>query len=346
MKTTTRFARSRTARRAAFTLIELMVVITIIIALAALTASAVLKFIEVQQTTNTNSTLDRVQSQLGRAWSKVKDQAKKEATNSITPAIAALAGSDANAPERAKIIYIKLKMRQAFPMNFAEALNVQYQNPELAGWGLPTVVPGFPVSPLPPLPGYVAYLNSLGFTAAVVSAQPYPQPYESSACLLMALQRGVSGAGIDPADLTTGGAAGTITTPSGGTLTYLNDAWGRPMFFSRFPTGSTFLNPAGALPGNNDPGDPLGALNSPYWQTLPAQQTLFSQLTLQQLAPKFTPPLSFKLAPMLASGGPANWSKPGIPLTLDPITFAPGSFVYPAGPLAPSAGSGALFSTP
>ena len=361
MKTTTRFNRSRMAQRAAFTLIELMVVITIIAALAALTASAVLKFMEVQQTSNTQSTLDRVQSQLGRAWSKVKDDANRSPMTELVypgalpPPLPGqnvgqwiqlnLAGSDANATGRTRAIYVKLRLRQAFPMNFAEALNVPYQNPELANWGLLTLVNP---SPLPPLPAYVTYLTNLGFNGLFVSPQPYPQAYESSACLLMALQRGVSGAGIDPSELTTGGATGSFVTPSGGNLPYLTDAWGRPIFFSRFPTGSTYLNPAGALVGNNDPGDPQGYLNSPYWQTLPAQQNLFSQLALQQLAPKMSPPLSFKLAPMVASGGPVNWTKPGIPLTFDAITFsiAKGYFIYPTGPASLTIGSGAVFSIP
>jgi prepilin-type N-terminal cleavage/methylation domain-containing protein len=308
--------------RSAFTLIELMVVITIIVALVALTASAVLKFIEVQQTNNTQSTLDRVQSQLARAWSKVKDEAVKEP---IPPAIYAaiqssLTMNDANAPERIRVIYVKLKLRAAFPMNFGEALNVPYTNPTLAALGYN---PNVPVSPVPALPSYVSYLANHGFTTAVVSAQAAPQPYESSVCLLMALQRGASGAGIDPSQLTTGGAAGNING-----MPYLTDAWGRPIFFSRAPAGSFYLNPAGSLPGANDPGDPQGYLQTAAWgQTY---GPLFTQLTLQILAPANS---SYKLAPMVASGGPANWMKTGT-LPFNPITFAP------------VPGGGALFSTP
>ena len=231
MITRTRFNRSGKSQRGAFSLVELMVVITIMAALMALTASAVLKFVGVQQTTNTQSTLDRTQSQLARAWSKVKEQAKGEA---IPPAVAGwiqanLSGSDANTTGRVRAIYIKLKLRQAFPMNFNEALT-------------PPTLPSNNVCPLPPLPGYQTYLTgSLGITGSSAATAAI----ESSACLLMALQRGVSGAGINPSELTVGGAAGSFQLPLGN-LPYLTDAWGRPIFFTRAPAGNLYLNPINA----------------------------------------------------------------------------------------------------
>ena len=91
-----------TTRRGGFTLIELIVVIAIIAALAALTAGATLKFLGSQQIANTKSTLDRTQSQLNKAWSKVKDQAYREQMPSAVNAwiLANLAGNDANAQGR------------------------------------------------------------------------------------------------------------------------------------------------------------------------------------------------------------------------------------------------------
>jgi hypothetical protein len=220
---------------------------------------------------------------------------------------------------------------------------VPYTNPTLAALGYN---PNVPVSPVPALPSYVSYLANHGFTAAVVSAQAAPQPYESSVCLLMALQRGASGAGIDPSQLTTGGAAGNING-----MPYLTDAWGRPIFFTRAPAGNLYLNPINATsipnnymiawggatyqvtcysqPGANDPGDPQGYLQTGNWGT--TYGPLFTQLTLQILAPANS---SYKLAPMVASGGPSNWMKTGTSPPFDPITFAP------------VPGGGALFSTP
>jgi type II secretory pathway pseudopilin PulG len=308
----TRFDRSR-IRRGGFTLIELMIVITIIIALMALTASAIFKLLGTQQSANTQSFLDRTQSQLGKAWGTVSRQAHGEV---IPTAIASsiqtsLAGTDANATGRVRAIYVKLKQRQTFPMNFDEALN------------LATPRTGNLQSPVPALPAYVNYLTSLGITGST------GDPRESSACLLMALQRGVSGAGINPSDLTSGGATGSYMTPNGGNLPYLTDAWGRPIFFTRVPTGCPVLNPNGSQPGINDPSDPQGYLQTPNWGT--TFGPTFQSLTLQSLAKGNT---SFRLAPMLASGGPDNWQKPGGTLPFDPITFAP------------TTGGGAIFSNP
>jgi prepilin-type N-terminal cleavage/methylation domain-containing protein len=335
MKTKTRFDCSQTAPRGGFTLIELMVVITIIAALLALTASATMKVLATSQANNTQTRLDAVQSQLSRAWSKVKDEAYKE---TIPPAIATwiqtnLAGSDANASGRTRVIYVKLKLRQAFPMNFNEAL-------------YPPTLPGNNVCPMAPLPGYVSFLGSLGITGTSGAA------YESSACLLMALQRGASGAGINPEQIAGGGAISSITTPSGGSMPYLTDSWGRPIFFTRAPAGSLYLNPPTGTanviptpwwqlgpvtcysqPGNNDPGDPQGYLVSTAWRTAFGLQFYSVTSEVVPLLPQAAN-TSFKLGPMVASGGPNNWIKSGGIPPLDPITF----YTPPA--------SGALFSTP
>jgi prepilin-type N-terminal cleavage/methylation domain-containing protein len=289
--------------RSAFTVIELLVVVAIIAALMALSAAAVLKFMASQQLANTNSTLNRTQGLLSKQVSAVKDEALRE---SIPPNVLSyiqtnLAGTDSNATARVRVIYVKLRLRQAFPMNFSEALN-------------PT--------PLAPLASYQAYLNKLGITGSTGAA------HESSACLLMALQRSQSGGGIDPADIGGASALGNFITPNGQTIQALVDAWGSPLYFTRVPTGCPVLNPNGPQPGANDPGDPQGLLNSGSW--LPNTcRTNFSTLTQQQLAPASTPVMSYKLAPMIASIGPNKV------LEIDPVTFAP-----------TTAGGDDVFSTP
>lgn len=315
MKARSRLHRCPTAHRGGFTLMELMVVITIIAALMALTASVVLKYMGVQQSSNTQTTLNKVQSVLNRQWSAAKDQAMKETIPSNVDAWirANLAGNDVNAKGRVRVIYVKLKMRQAFPMSFDEVFNNN-------------VPKGYP---LPPLPTYMTYLSSLGIKGSLPS---YPNNFESAACLLMALQRAQSGGGTDSADLGSGGSTTAFALPNEQSIRVFADAWGRPIFFARFPTGSTVLNPNGPQPGANDPGDPQGYLNSPSWTKLmPQGQQLFSALALQQLAPQSSPPLSYKLAPMVASGGPYTWVKVDsntwvnkvMPPGFDPITFTP-----------------------
>ena len=76
---------------------------------------------------------------------------------------------------RAKVIWTKLRLKQAFPNNFNEALNP---------------------APLKPLPYYVNALGALGFTAANTGAAN-PQNFESSACLLLALQHSEDGPRIE-----------------------------------------------------------------------------------------------------------------------------------------------------
>ncbi len=264
-------------RRTGFTLIELLVIIAIIAALMALTASAVMKYMVVQQINNTQTTLNKVQSVLNRQWSAAKDQAWKEA---IPPAVEAyiqanLAGTDANVMGRTRVIYVKLRMRQLFPMNFHEAINP---------------------APLPPIQGYVTYLNQLGITGTTGAN------YESAACLLMALQRAQSGGGVDSADLASGGSSSAFALPNGGSIRALADAWQQPLHFTRVPAGYTVFNPTypTGSTGINDPGDPQGYLNAGGWPTT-ANTKLFTALTLQPLAAQNC---SFKLLPMVASSGP------------------------------------------
>lgn len=284
--------------RAAFTLIELLVVIAIISALMTLSAAAVIKYVEIEQISDTQTVLDRTQSQLDKAWSKVKDQIYRETIHADTDQWIRtnLAGNDINATGRVRVLFVKLKLRQAFPMNFTEAL---YPPMGAAGQICPC-------AQLQPLPAYVQYLHSKGVQASSGLS------WESSACLLMALQRGVSGAGINPEELTRGGAGGLDKNSFA--VPILTDAWGNHIYFSRVPTGCPVLNPNGAQPGLNDTTDPQGYLQFAKWGT--TYGPLFTSLTQQQLAPSNR---SYKLSPMLASGGPDPRSQPG----LDPVTFKP-----------------------
>src|SRR5690348_4159396 len=103
------------SRRGAFTLLELTVVIFIIVTLMALSAAAVIKFMAVQQGSNTQVVLDRTQAKLNKAWSAVKDQAYKEpiptnidALIRTTLAINASNPNDPNITGRVRVIYVKL----------------------------------------------------------------------------------------------------------------------------------------------------------------------------------------------------------------------------------------------
>src|SRR5438105_3266921 len=101
--------------RPGFTLVELLVVVAIIGVLAALTASATVGVLSSQKQSNTSLTIQTLMGVLDQQWQAVIDQANKEA---IPDGVLLMAGS--NAP-RARVIWIKLRLKQEFPMSYAEA---------------------------------------------------------------------------------------------------------------------------------------------------------------------------------------------------------------------------------
>jgi len=204
-----------------------------------------------------------------------------------------VAGNGANASNRVRVIYIKLKQRQAFPMTFDEALNP---------W------------PLPPLQPYLAYLNGLGITGS----SPQTRDVEPAVCLLMALERSPGGGGVAGEDL--GPFAADIPLPNGKKARGLVDVWRQPLSFCRWPTDHADMNPTGPRPGSgNDPADPQGLLNSAPWvgtaAYTPSAQAF--QNLLHKVPLRNGPASSYRLAPVIASAGPDRT------LGLDLRTFAP-----------------------
>jgi hypothetical protein len=269
----------------------LLVVVAIIGILVAISTSAVFKFIVTQRTANTRAGLGQIASRLETQWSEVTRKARDEPLPSSllsNPDFLAMAGGDTHDVARARVVYVKLRQRQAFPMTFDEALNP---------------------APLPPLKPYKAYLNGLGVTRS----DPQTAPYESAICLLMALERSPGSAGVKAEDL---GGTASLALP-GGEARYLVDAWKTPLAFCRWPTGDQQLNPQGAAPGRNDPDDPDGLLNIPAWLATPGV-TVFRRLCHDLPArASGAGPSSYRLAPLIVSAGPDR------DLALDPRSFQP-----------------------
>src|SRR5262249_47544388 len=111
----------KTDRRAGFTFVELVVVLAIILLLIALGTSAVVRVIASQQSSVTETTMKKLHRVLLRQWTAVVDQAKQE---TIPQGVLTLAGGDA---KRARVIWIKLRLKQEFPSNFDEA-RAPYKN--------------------------------------------------------------------------------------------------------------------------------------------------------------------------------------------------------------------------
>jgi hypothetical protein len=285
-------------------MVELMVVIIIIAVLLSLTAAVVFRFIGSQKVSNTKTTLNKLGPVLKANWNSVAEKAFRDISSGAATATqyssyyTTIAGT--TEPNRQKVIYVKLKLVQAFPMTFDEVLN---WNPTFGS--------------LPPLTVYVKKLQALGISGS----SPTTAPYESSALLLMALQEGVSGQKFNAEDL---GSAALGTFPAAGsnptaTIQALVDGWGSPLAFFRWPTGSPDLNPppgSGTLTDlfgnpnfpqagtNHDTTDPQGYLTSTAWLSNGAYQAAF------QSAMRYTAPpqgasgaQTYTLYPILVSAG-------------------------------------------
>jgi prepilin-type N-terminal cleavage/methylation domain-containing protein len=276
----------RTVGRRGFTLIELLVVIAIIAVLISLTSGAVLRFIGASSARTTDSTLRLVKNLLERQWSTVADKAKNEAIPSGAQAtLNSLAeiGDGLTGP-RARVIYVKLRLRQAFPVNFAEVFSL----------------PG----PLGGLPNYVTYLNKLGYNG---TNSPGPV-IENAVCLTMILEVGPGGGGAASNELTN--ATSSLATNGNINVPGLVDGWGTPLAFCRWPTGFANPNPNGlpapiiggtAYGSGTDPIDPRGYLSASTWWTNNATNVNTTSNLIGYTLPGAG--MAYKLGPVVASAG-------------------------------------------
>jgi prepilin-type N-terminal cleavage/methylation domain-containing protein len=308
----------RSARRAGFTMIEMLVVVTIIAILLSLTTAAVLKLIPAQQSFNTKTALTRFDSDLQRAYRAAADKFRHEPIpnqgsvmgnvyyNNILPMTATAAQPNGDRA-RAQVIWTKLRLKQTLPNNFSEALNP---------------------APLPALSYYQTKLNALGYfgpsQAGYNTLTPSPNPtlpWESSVCLLWALQRGEDGPALKESDFGTGSLKDFGPTPNNQTVKGLIDDWGMPLAFCRWPVNSTQVNPGGAQPGDkNDSDDPSGLLEATNWEmsgaSLSANAVQFVNWCHPlALHPANTKAQTFRIYPLIVSAGPDKV------LGLDPTNF-------------------------
>jgi len=314
--------------RPAFTLIELIIVITIIAILAALTTGAVMRYYSVQQQTNTEVTIRKVYEHLKDQWDTVVRQADK--VESISPQAMAIAGG-LGFEKQARVIHIKLRLKQEFPMDFTEIIS-PYPND------------------LPPLQVYKDALAKMSSAGSIPWYQPSPtyqvSPLENATCLYLALQRSRGGSSLNFDDL----GSNAVATDNSGYQKWIVDGWRTPLIYFRWATKNTELdglNPT--APGTpqftyRDPQDPTGALfdrnwwipnhNYPAWTSFETQCHPLLQIRLT------TPPdPTWPYVPTTGIGFPYN-SGPfaNQPPPVPPVPYFVWAYEYYTIPVVASAG--------
>jgi prepilin-type N-terminal cleavage/methylation domain-containing protein len=244
--------------RAAFTLVEMLAVIAIIAVLASLVAVGTIKVIASQRSSNTQNAMRTIQKVLNEHWTYVASEAKKE-TGLEGPyaTMDAIFGPDTTGGERNRIIWIKMRLMEAFPISYMEI-----QAPPKSNSFFPYDAN---IIPIDKRKYYGTYQKLLGKLTADKTLAPNNAPAhltESSACLLMALSIPRNGAALNVDNL---GSATVLDTDGDGISEFI-DAWGNPLTFYRFPTKNLALQSSSPTPSNSpkatyhDPWDPSGVL--------------------------------------------------------------------------------------
>lgn len=302
--------------RRGFTTIELLIVLAIVALLGSLAASAVFRVRATSERTATETTLTKLASALDVHWKAVIDSARKEydslpaniKQNLVTLADNAVGSASAPKPhprrdDRARLLYIKLRLKQEFPTNFQTA-----QNPTYPGDASSPAVPRHVFLPSQPVPGAAAEaplpasLNRFTGKPAYVKAvnnKPLAPMFQSSALLVLALEQSRAGVSAVPLDQMVG--SNFIRTE--GQFRYLVDSWGKPLQFYIFPTAQSAA--VTDLQGS-DPQDPEGLLSATTSRWIPQMVTptppskpwnLYADLVHPQISNR-------RLVPTIVSAGP------------------------------------------
>jgi prepilin-type N-terminal cleavage/methylation domain-containing protein len=288
------------ARRGAFTLIEILVVIAIIAVLVAIGAGAYIRVMSAQQEARTEDSLRIIHKFLGDNWNDVKTKAEKEDINAF-PALLSLASND---PARAGVLLKIFRITEAFPQNYAEiqfpflpasGATAAIQNATIYGTSAQPAVLGQPW--IPADRRYV--LATLNVKLVNMKAASLPTT-QSAACLFLTLTQINRGGNLKMSEdkLPT-----NIRDTDGDGINEFIDNYGTAIVFVRFPIGTnnngfdasvlgggTFAAPYGPIPGIvatelanlpngakpnfGDPLDPDGLLQ----QTVPNNNPNFPKL--------------------------------------------------------------------
>jgi len=301
---------SGSSRRSGFTLIELMIVISIIAVLVALSVGAFFRVRVSQQEKATENTLVKIQSEFNNQLRAVYDQCKDDLNNGAIPAsVVALAGESGAPGRRSLVVWFKMKMVWEFPQSFFEAQNWPTQvaqNAFFAQYPNPQPMPGIAAQ------AYMkpAYYQALGSSGASQNPGTVQQFQESAALFYMALTQGRRGnKAFSPVDQVGPQSIATVVL-YGTSFNVFVDAFGNPISFIRWPSGGNWsdLNVVGGAPSplapvNGaglpiDPQDPERSLVDQDWNSSSLAST-FANL----LHPVATNNYPLNLTPVIFSWG-------------------------------------------
>ena len=303
--------------RTGFTLIEVLVVISVIVIIAGLSMGVYFRVRKAQVQTASETTINKLSSNLDHQWKAVLDNAKDDARKNGIKAVDPLATAWATNPTTNQVdprlelvIHTKMLQKLEFPQSFWEAV-----------WW-PSVV-GFQQKS-----SYVRQITAQVTPAAIQTLAPglgNNQILQESAVLLFIsmgqARRGM--AAFNPTDAVGPYAVGSTTLfhyPNSPTFPCFVDNWGQPIAFIRWPWGApvthelnsppfatvtTFKSLPVALaafqgqPVRIDPTDPEAMLVLGNWSA--AGPTQFTN-AVHPLPANFASMLN--LSPIIISAGP------------------------------------------